>query len=419
MSPDGPEPPAIPEPRWRISDRTLLGLLAAISALGPIATNLYLPALPDVRADFAASVAAVQTTFSISLVTFATGILVWGPISDRYGRRSTIMVGLAIMIVGTLLNLTAPSLAWLIAGRGVQAFGTASGLVVARAIVTDRMPVDRIARTLAGLTMVSVLANALAPTAGGYLVAAFGWRAVFAVLAFAAIVVALAVWRKLPETRVLAGRPPGAGAMLATARWLLSQPLFVHCIVQSTVVYSIFFVFISLVPHVMVEALGRGSTEFGPYYLLIAAGFFLGNWSVGRLASPRGQHWMISLGLTIQLVAAAIGLALVLLHVDHPLAIFVPMGILSYGQGLTLPSLTATGVSLTQQHTGVASSMIGFVPQIIGAAALQGMGQFPTHTALPMMVFCAATSVVGYVVLLAGPRLELKRGQVASPASLA
>jgi DHA1 family bicyclomycin/chloramphenicol resistance-like MFS transporter len=279
------------------------------------------------------------------------------------------------------------------------------------------MPVDRIARTLAALTMVSVLGNALAPTAGGYLVEAFGWRAVFAVLAFGAIVVALAVWRKLPETRVFAGRPPGAGAMLGTARWLLWQPLFLHCVLQSTVVYSIFFVFISLVPHIMVEALGRSSTAFGPYYLLIAAGFFLGNWSVGRLASPRGQHWMISVGLTIQLVAAAAGLALVLLHVDHPLAIFVPMGIVSYGQGLTLPSVTATGVSLMRQHTGVASSIIGFVPQIIGAMALQAMGHFPTYTALPMMTFCAATSVIGYLVLLVGPRLELTRERVASPAA--
>jgi DHA1 family bicyclomycin/chloramphenicol resistance-like MFS transporter len=419
LSPDSPEPPATPQARAPIGDRTLLGLLAAISALGPIATNLYLPALPDVRADFAASVAAVQTTFSISLITFATGILVWGPISDRYGRRTAVMTGLVIMIAGTLTNLLAPTLGWLIAGRGIQAFGTAAGLVVARAIVTDRMPVDRIARTLASLTMVSVLANALAPTGGGYLVAAFGWRAVFAVLALGATVVAVTAWRKLPETRVLAGRPPGAGAMLRTARWLLRQPLFVHCVLQSTVVYSIFFVFISLVPHVMVEALGRGSTAFGPYYLLIATGFFLGNWSVGRLASPRGQHWMISVGLTIQLAAAVLGLALVLLHVDHPLAIFVPMGILSYGQGLTLPSVTATGVSLTQHHVGVASSIIGFVPQIIGAMALQAMGHFPTDTALPMMVFSAVVSVVGYVVLLAGPRLELTRGPVAGPASLA
>lgn len=409
MSPDEPGLPPAPQAHELRSDRTLLKLLAAISALGPVATNLYLPALPDVRADFGASVAAVQTTFSISLITFATGILVWGPLSDRYGRRTAVMAGLAIMIAGSLLNLTAPTLAWLIVGRGIQAFGTAAGLVVARAIVTDRFPADRIARTLAGLTMASVLGNALAPTAGGYLVAAFGWRSVFAVLVTGAIMVAVAAWRGLPETHLPGDRPPRVRDMLATARWLLARPLFVHCIVQSTVVYAIFFVFISLVPHLMVDALGRSGTEFGPYYLFIAVGYFLGNWSVGRLASPRGQHWMVSLGLSIQLVSTAIGLGLVLAHVDHPLSIFVPMGVLAYGQGLTLPAVTATAVSLTQENVGVASSIIGFLPQLLGAFALQGMGHFPTNTALPVMIFCAAVAAAGFAVLRLAPRLELPR----------
>ena len=404
--PDLPDPANTREP---ISDRGLLKLLAAISALGPVATNLYLPALPDVRADFGASVADVQTTFSISLITFATGILVWGPISDRYGRRTAVITGLAIMMAGSLLNLAAPTLGWLIAGRGIQAFGTAAGLVVARAIVTDRFPADRIARTLAGLTMASVLGNALAPTAGGYLVEGFGWRSVFAVLVLAALAVGIAAWKALPETSTHVGRPPQAHEMFATARMLLRKPLFIHCIVQSTVVYATFFVFISLVPHVMVQALGRGGTEFGLYYLLIALGYFLGNWSVGRLASARGQHWMVAIGLLIQLVGAASGFLLVLLGPAHPLCIFVPMGVMAYGQGLTLPTVTATAVSLTPHHVGVASSIVGFLPQIVGAVALQGMAHFPTDTALPMMAFCAVVCVAGYVVLRLAPRFEIER----------
>jgi len=175
------------------------------------------------------------------------------------------------------------------------------------------------------------------------------------------------------------------------------------------VVYAIFFVFISLSPHIMVDALGRSGTEFGPYYLFIAVGYFLGNWSVGRLASPRGQHWMVSTGLTIQLAAAAAGLALVLMHVDHPLSIFIPMGVLAYGQGLTLPSVTASAVSLTQENVGVASSIIGFLPQIVAALALQWMAHFPTDTALPMMAYCAALAVIGYGVLRLAPRFDLVR----------
>jgi DHA1 family bicyclomycin/chloramphenicol resistance-like MFS transporter len=197
--------------------------------------------------------------------------------------------------------------------------------------------------------------------------------------------------------------------MLSTGRWLMRDPLFVHCILQSTVVYAIFFVFMSLMPHVMADALHRDSTEFGPYYLIVALGYFLGNWSVSRFASPRGQHWMVSTGLDIQLAAMVVGLALVLADVDHPLALFGPLGVLAYGQGMMLPVVTAIAVSRTRENVGVASSIIGFVPQFIGAVALQGMGYFPTDSALPMMAYCLAVSIAGCAVLRAGPRIELAR----------
>jgi DHA1 family bicyclomycin/chloramphenicol resistance-like MFS transporter len=116
-----------------LSDRALLLLLASVTALGPIATNLYLPALPAVREYFGASVAEVQATFSVSLVLFAFGILAWGPVSDRFGRRTAILGGLAIMVSGAIACLVAPTLHWLIAGRALQAFGVATGLVTARA----------------------------------------------------------------------------------------------------------------------------------------------------------------------------------------------------------------------------------------------------------------------------------------------
>ena len=121
-------------------DRALIVLLAAVAALGPIATNLYLPALPAVREHFDASVAEVQATFSVSLVMFAFGILAWGPFSDRYGRRAAVLGGLAIMIAGAVVSLLSQSLDGLIAGRALQAFGTATGLVTARAIVADSIP---------------------------------------------------------------------------------------------------------------------------------------------------------------------------------------------------------------------------------------------------------------------------------------
>ena len=207
-------------------DRSLVVTLAAVAALGPVATNLYLPALPAVREHFGASVAEVQATFSVSLVMFAFGILAWGPISDRYGRRIAVIGGLAIMVIGAIVSLASLSLGWQIAGRALQAFGAATGIVTARAIISDLYPVDQMAKVLASITMVAVLGNSLAPVAGGLITAGFGWRAIFAALVLAAAVVAVAVWTRLPETRPPGAHPPRAREMATTAWSLLRMPMF-------------------------------------------------------------------------------------------------------------------------------------------------------------------------------------------------
>jgi DHA1 family bicyclomycin/chloramphenicol resistance-like MFS transporter len=390
-------------------DRGLIVLLAAVAALGPIATNLYLPALPAVREHFGASVAEVQVTFSVALVMFAFGILAWGPFSDRYGRRAAVLGGLGIMIVGAIVSLLARSLDVLIAGRALQAFGTATGLVTARAILSDLYPAEGIARRLASLTMVAVMGNALAPVIGGLISAGLGWRAIFGVLVLVALAVGVVVWRRLPETRPPDAHPPRGREMLGTAWTLVRMPLFTGCVLQGAVVYATFLVFISLAPYVMVSALGRPATEFGFYYLFIAAGYFLGNWSVRRFMARHDLHWLVVNGVLLSAAGAVAALAFVALGLTHPLWIFVPIGVLSYGQGLALPNVTATAVSLAPQHAGVASSTIGFLQQLIGAACVQWMGHFPTDTALPVLVFCAAVCLLGVGMLYVFPRVEAGR----------
>jgi DHA1 family bicyclomycin/chloramphenicol resistance-like MFS transporter len=390
-------------------DRGLIVLLAAVAALGPIATNLYLPALPVVREHFGASVAEVQVTFSVALVMFAFGILAWGPFSDRYGRRAAVLGGLGIMVAGAIVSLLARSLDMLIAGRALQAFGTATGLVTARAILSDLYPAEGIAKKLASLTMVAVMGNALAPVIGGLITAGLGWRAIFGVLVLGALAVGVVVWRRLPETRPPDAHPPRGREMLGTAWSLVRMPLFTGCVLQGAVVYSTFLVFISLAPYVMVSALGRPPTEFGFYYLFIAAGYFLGNWSVRRLMARHDLHWLVVNGVLLSAAGAVAALAFIALGLTHPLWIFVPIGVLSYGQGLALPNVTATAVSLAPQHAGVASSTIGFLQQLIGAACVQWMGHFPTDTALPVLAFCAIVCLLGVGMLYVFPRVEAGR----------
>ena len=392
-----------------MSDRALLLLLAAVTALGPISTNLYLPALPSVREYFGATVAEVQATFSVSLVTFSFGVLAWGPISDRFGRRTAVLAGLGILVAGALISLSAQSLGWLILGRGIQAFGTATGLVVARAIVVDRYPAERMVRILANLTMVAVLGNSLAPVLGGFLAAGLGWRSIFVALVIAAATVGFVVWRRLPETSPQMQRPARGREMAAVAWSLVRMPMFTGCTLQGAAVYATFLVLISLTPYVMISALGRPATEFGFYYLFIAAGYFFGNWSVSRFMAHHDLHWMVLVGVSLTAVGSVAALAFTMLGFTHPLWIFVPMAVLSYGQGLALPNLTATAVSLAPQHAGVASSTVAFLQQIIGAACVQSMGHFPTDTAMPMLAFCAVVCVLAFGMLYVFPRVEAGR----------
>lgn len=389
--------------------RSLIVLLAFVVTIGSIATNLYLPALPAVRAYFDISVVEAQATFSVALVGFAFGILFWGPIADRFGRRRAILAGLAVMAVGGLLGMLAQDLGTLIFGRAVQAFGMATGITVARAVVNDLFPPEQVARTLAHLAIVSVTASGLAPMAGGYLTEAFGWRSVFGALLVFGVSIAWYTWRQLPETRPAHHAPPRTREMLRAAAGLARNPAYVGPVLQISAAFAQFLVFISLAPYVMVGVLGRAPTEFGLYYLWIAGGYALGNWSVSRFAA-RGPAWTVRLGSVIQLAGgvAAVGFALLGLH--HPLWIFVPFAVMLFGQGLFIPHLTAAAVGQAPpQLAGVGSSALGFTSQMIGAFCVQTMGLAGSDSAVPMLLFALATAVFQIAVLAWTPSVETRR----------
>jgi len=138
-------------------------------------------------------------------------------------------------------------------------------------------------------------------------------------------------------------------------------------------------------------------------------GYFLGNWSVGRLVGRHDLHWMVVTGVVLAVVGSATALGFAAMGLTHPLWIFAPIGVLAYGQGLALPNVTATAVGLAPQHAGVASSLIGFLQQMIGAACVQWMGHFPTNTPLPSLIFCASACALGLAMLYVFPRVDTGR----------
>ena len=385
------------------SNRLLLGLLAAITAAGPIAMNIYLPALPRVQAYFGTSVAEVNLTVSLPLIAFAIGVFVYGPVSDRFGRRPVILGGQLVFALGNLLCLFAPSFGMLLAGRVVQALGTSAGLVVARAMLGDLYGREKMARMLAYLTMVIVIGPTVSPLIGGFVTEAFGWHALFGLLLATNLVILAVVWRFLPETRSDADRRQGASGLARMSLAVVRQPAFLGLALQSGLIFAVFLAFISIVPYVMVS-LGHSSTEYGLWYLAVAIGYFLGNWVVTRFATRAGLRRLIEMGMAIQLVSAVGGAGLVLAGLWQPAALFLPMGVLSFGQGLALPNITASAVALAPRAPGAASSMLSFSQQLIGAIAVQGMAVFATSSPVPIYIFMVAASLAAWASLFMLPR---------------
>jgi DHA1 family bicyclomycin/chloramphenicol resistance-like MFS transporter len=385
------------------SNRLLLGLLAAITAAGPIAMNIYLPALPRVQAYFGSSVAEVNLTVSLPLIAFAIGVFVYGPVSDRFGRRPVILGGQLVFALGNLLCLLSPSFGTLLAGRVVQALGTSAGLVVARAVLGDLYGREKMARMLAYLTMIIVIGPTVSPLIGGFVTEAFGWHALFGLLLATNFVVLAVVWRFLPETRSDADRRQGASGLARTSLAVVRQPTFLGLALQSGMIYAIFLAFISIVPYVMVS-LGHSSTEYGLWYLAVAIGYFLGNWVVTRFATRAGLRRLIEMGMAVQLASALGGAGLVLAGLWQPAVLFLPMGVLGFGQGLALPNITASAVALAPRTPGAASSMLSFSQQLIGAIAVQGMAVFATSTPVPIYMFMVAASLAAWASLFMLPR---------------
>lgn len=346
----------------------LLVLLALLTAIGPLSTDMYLPSLPGIARYFSASLSDVQLTLSAFLAGFAGGQLIYGPLADRHGRKPVLLAGLAIYLAGSVACAMAPSIEALVAARLVQAIGACAPIVLARAIVRDLFAGDAAARMLSQMGSIMGLVPAVAPVAGGFLEVSFGWRASFTVTVALGVWLAAYVAVRLPETldaeRV---RPLSPAAMADSFKTLLKDAVFARYAGVVCLSYGGLFSFISGSSFVLQQHYGLGEVAFGMAFSLCVLGYIAGTMVGTRFAARLGTRGIVTLGAAALATGGLAMAALVMIEPGRAWHVLAPMVVYMVGVGLTLPPGIAGAISPFPQFAGAASSLLGFLQMTSGA----------------------------------------------------
>lgn len=379
--------------------------LVTVTAIGPLSMQIFLPALPIIQADFAVSPALAHLTLSISMISIAVSTLIYGPLSDRFGRRPVLIAGLLIFLIGSLLCMLAPNVWVLIIGRVIQAGGGSCGLVLARAIVRDVYAQEKVASVIAYLTIAMVVAPMVAPAIGGILTDWQSWRASFGFVGLAGIVVLVLVFLRLAETNSRPASHPGVSGMLEGFGILLRSPVFCGYAFSGAFGLAGFFSFVSGAPYIMVNVMGRPVTEYGLYFAMLSLSFMAGNFVSARLSERLGTDRMILLGNLTALAGITVEALLMINGIWVPIAIFAPTAVIVFGNGIALPNLQAGALGVRPRSAGTASGLSGFLQMAIAAAFAQGVGSLTVDTPYPMIAFMAVAICLALVCSSLGARL--------------
>ena len=371
----------------------LIVLLAATSALGPAAMQILLPAIPVIRETFVVSTEVAQLTLSLSMLAIALGTLVYGPMSDKYGRKPVMLAGLLITLFGSVLCYMAHSIEMLILSRFVQAFGGAVGLVLARAIVRDVYGAEEAARVIATLVMVMVVIPMLSPALGGELMLLFGWESVFVVIAMMTLIMFLLLSRKLPETLSEPVPFEGVVSMLANYARLFRSRVFCGYAFCVTFVSVVFFSFIAAAPEIMVSVLNRPPNEYGYYFIMVPAGFMAGNNVARYFSRSYSMNRLISFGASVSVAGILLTILLQWSGLHHPLALCAPVALAIFGNGITLPNAQAAAINEFPKYAGSASGLTGFLQMAFSAVAAQLVAVIYNGTVYPLLVLMLVASL--------------------------
>ena len=381
----------------------LVLFVGGLVAVGPLSTDMYIPALPAIRIGFGSTVTMVQLTFSLFLVGFAIGQLIVGPLGDRLGRRPVLLGGMILYAVTSLAAGASPSVEWLIVLRFFQALGAASAWVLSRAIVRDLHPPDETTRILGYTTGIMGALSALVPITGGFLAETLGWQAIFFTIAgFALVYLAvIAVWFEetaIPNPDAIRPLP-----MLRTFRLLLTNRVFGGYAACLCLALGAMFSFMSGGALVFIDTQGLTPSQFGALFLAMAPVFSLASFMTGRAVRWLGPKNLFGVGAGCTVGGTGILFALALSG-SLTLYVVVPALMLTtFGLGFIMPLCFSGALAPYPKVAGTASSLIGFMQAAFSALVGVLVAAIYDGSAAPVMGLMAGlmgASALVYLVVL-------------------
>lgn len=389
----------------RSNSTLVLVVLGALTAFGPFSIDTYLPALPEVADGLGASIATVQLSISSFFFGMALGQLFIGPISDRFGRKMPLYAGVGLYIVATVGCVFAPSASALMGLRFFQALGGAAGAVISRAMVRDLFPPHETARVFSLLTLVMGVAPILAPTLGGVLLAAFGWRSIFVFLTLFGVLALLGAWLVLPETRPAdASISLGLNAVLRGYASIAAIPQFLRFALVGGMASAGMFAYIAGSSFVYIERFGVSPSGFAWIFGVNALGYVTAS-QINRywLARQTPPH-ILRLVQPVQFVA---GLCLLL-------AAWLGMGglplmlalnfIFVAAIGFIGPNTMALALAPFRRRAGAASALLGSLQSVVATLAAAAVSVLHNGTIVPMTLVMAACGLIALLLLQSTPR---------------
>ena len=385
----------------------LVLVLGALIALGPLTIDMYLPAFPQLAAELDATDAQTQLTLTGMLGGLAFGQLLIGPLSDAFGRKRPLLIGLATHVLASLLCALAPSIAMLSAVRVLQGFAGAAISVVAMAIVRDLFSGLAVARLMSRLMLVIGLAPILAPTLGGLILQVTSWRGIFVVLAaMAAVLVVIAILGLRETLPVERRRSARIGATLATYRMLLRDTTFVALVLIGGLMLSAVFAYVSGSSFVLQDGYGLNEQMFGLVFGANAAGLTVSSQLNPTLIHRFGPVNVLTGAIWMAGVAAIVLVITGLTGFGGLIGVLVPLAVVVAAAGLSLPNTPALALTRHGEAAGTAAALLGSVQFGVGAVVAPLVGVFGSTSAAPMGAVMFGVTAIALVLMYAVVRRD-------------